>query len=118
VESFIRNGVRPALIPVLINYFQGRKMKVKWHGQMSSERNLNGSWPQGSTFGLVEYLAQSNDNSDCIDVEDRFKFVDDLSFLEIIYMLNVGISSYNVRAHVPSDVPTHNQVISSANLKF
>ena len=32
-------------------------------------------------------------------------------------MLNVGISRYNVRAHVPSDVPTHNQVISSANLK-
>jgi hypothetical protein len=92
-------------------------MKVKWHGQLSSERNLNGGGPQGSSFGLWEYLSQSNDNADCIDVEDRFKFVDDLSFLEIIYMLNVGISSYNVRAHVPSDVPTHNQVISSANLK-
>ena len=29
IESFIRNGVRPALIPVLINYFQDRKMSVK-----------------------------------------------------------------------------------------
>ena len=26
VESFIENGVRPALIPVLINYFQVRQM--------------------------------------------------------------------------------------------
>jgi hypothetical protein len=66
---------------------------------------------------LWEYLSQSNDNADCVDVEDRFKFVDDLSFLEIIYMLNVGISSYNIRAHVPSDIPTHNQVICNTNLK-
>ena len=29
VQSFIKNGVRPALIPLLINYFQSRKMKVK-----------------------------------------------------------------------------------------
>ena len=50
-------------------------------------------------------------------MEDRFKFVDDLSFLEIIYLLNVGISSYNIKAHVPSNIPTHNQVISSSNLK-
>jgi hypothetical protein len=117
IESFIRNGVRPALIPVLINYFQGRQMKVKWHGHLSSNRDLNGGGPQGSTFGLWEYLSQSNDNAECVDLEDRFKFVDDLSFLEIIYMLNVGIASYNIRAHVPSDIPTHNQVIPSANLK-
>ena len=102
---------------MLINYFQGRQMKVKWHGHLSSPRDLNGGGPQGSTFGLWEYLSQSNDNADCVDVEDRFKFVDDLSFLEIIYMLNVGISSYNIRAHVPSDIPTHNQVISNTNLK-
>jgi hypothetical protein len=52
VESFIKNGVRPALIPVLVNYFQGRSMKVKWHGEISSERHLNGGGPQGSTFGI------------------------------------------------------------------
>ena len=117
IEAFIRNGVRPALIPVLINYFQGRKMRVKWHGKFSSERELRGSGPQGSSFGLWEYLAQSNDNADCIDVKNRFKFVDDLSFVEIIFLLNIGLSSYNVRAHVPSNVPTHNQVIKGSNLK-
>ena len=31
IQSFIKNGLRPSLIPVLINYFQDRKMKVKWH---------------------------------------------------------------------------------------
>ena len=29
LESFIRNGVRPALLPLLKNYFQNRKMVVK-----------------------------------------------------------------------------------------
>ena len=36
VESFIRNGVRPSLIPVLVNYFQNREMSVKWHGCRST----------------------------------------------------------------------------------
>ena len=61
-------------------------------------------------------MSQSNDNAECVDEADRFKFVDDLSFLEIIYLLNVGLSSYNIRAHVPSNIPTHNQVVSSENL--
>ena len=29
VQSFIDNGVRPALIPILVNFFQNRKMRVK-----------------------------------------------------------------------------------------
>ena len=62
-------------------------------------------------------MAQSNDNADCVDVKDRFKFVDDLSFVEIIFILNMGLSSYNVRAHVPSNVPIHNQIIQGSKLK-
>ena len=38
VESFIKNGVRPSLIPVLTNFFMGRKLTVKWHGCKSSKR--------------------------------------------------------------------------------
>ena len=117
VESFLKNGVRPSLIPLIISYFQGRKMRVKWKGKVSSQKDLNGGGPQGSTFGIWEYLSQSNDNAECVDKDDRFKFVDDLSFLEIIYLLNVGLSTYNVHREVPSDIPTHNQFIESRNLK-
>ena len=117
VESFIKNGVRPALIPLLTNYFQGRKMIVKWKGEHSSERELKGGGPQGSTFGIWEYLSQSNSNADCISESDRFKFVDDLTFLEIIFLLSVGLASYNVRQHVSSNLPTHNQIIPAKNLK-
>ena len=92
-------------------------MQVKWHGVKSKVRELNSGGPQGATFGIWEYLSQSNDNADCISESDRFKFVDDLSFLEIIQLLSVGLASYNIRAHIPSNIPTHNQIIVSENLK-
>ena len=117
IISFIQNGVRPALIPMLVSYFQGRKMKVKWHDKLSSERDLKGGGPQGSTFGIWEYLSQSNDNAESINESERFKFVDDLTFLEIIHLLNVGLATYNIKQHIPSNLPVHNQIISPSNLK-
>ena len=117
IESFIENGVRPALIPVLINYFQDREMSVKWHGCKSVPRKVNGGGPQGATIGLLEYLSQSNDNSDCVSESERFKFLDDLSILEIVNLLTIGITSYNLKYQIPSDVPQHNQYIPSENLE-
>ena len=117
IESFIRNGVRPALIPVLVNYFQDRQMSVNWHGCRSVPRHINGGGPQGATLGILEYLSQSNDSSDCVRVEDRFKFIDDLSILEIVNLLTVGLSSFNLKHQVPTDIPLHNQFISPQNLQ-
>ena len=117
VESFIRNGVRPALIPVLTSYFQDREMRVKWHGCQSVPRKLAGGGPAGATLGLLEYLSQSNNNADCVSESDRFKFIDDLSVLEIVNLLTVGISSFNLKHQVPNDIPEHNQIIDSKNLK-
>ena len=117
VESFLENGVRPSLIPVLVNYFQDRKMSVKWHGCQSVPKDIKGGGPQGATLGLLEYLSQSNHSADCVDVKDRFKFVDDLSILEIVNLLTVGITSYNCKLSVPSDIPSHNQFIPPGNLE-
>ena len=105
IKSFIQNGVRPSLIPVLINYFEDRKMSVKWHGRQSVPRTINGGGPQGATIGILEYLAQSNNSADCVSEEDRFRFIDDLSVLEIVNLLTVGISSFNIRGQIPSDIP-------------
>jgi len=60
IESFIENGVRPSLIPLLVNYFQDRKMSVKWHGCRSVPRIIRGDGPQGATLGLLEYQSESN----------------------------------------------------------
>ena len=117
IEAFIQCGVRSSLIPLLINYLQDRTMTVKWNGLTSTERKLNGGGPQGATFGIWEYLTQSNDNSDCVHPDYRFKFVDDLTVLEKVNLLVVGLASFNYHATVPSDIPTHNQLIPPEHLK-
>ena len=65
----------------------------------------------------MEYLAQSNHNSDIVGQDERFKFLDDLSILEAVNLLSIGISSYNIRNHVPSDVPVGNGYIDPTNLE-
>ena len=117
VESFINNGVRPSLIPILISYFEDRQMRVKWHGKLSGPRKLPGGGAMGASLGNWEYLSQTNNNADFIPEEDRFKFVDDLSTLEVINLLTVGLSSFNMKNQVPSDIPVHGQFINSSNLK-
>ena len=50
IKAFLKCGVRPSLIPLLINYFQDRTMAVKWHNKTSTKRKLNGGGPQGATL--------------------------------------------------------------------
>ena len=92
-------------------------MSVKWHGKSSIPRDVNGGGPQGATLGLLQYVSQSNDCADSVHVADRFRFVDDLSILEVINLLNVGLASHNVKQHIPSHIPDHNMFIPSENLK-
>ena len=67
INSFIENKVRPSLIPILMNYFQGRKGFVKWRGLHSETKDIYGGSPQGGFFGILSYLSQSNDNSEMVD---------------------------------------------------
>ena len=76
-------------------------MKVKWHGETSEIRKLNGGGPQGATFGIWEYLAQSNNSADCVKPDYRFKFVVELSVLEKINLLIIGLASFNPKISVP-----------------
>ena len=92
-------------------------MQVKWHGTVSKTRKIFGGGPQGATLGILEYLSQSNNNADCVNVEDRFKFIDDLTTLEVVNLLITGICSYNLKSHIPSDIPVHNQVIPPEKIK-
>ena len=116
IESFLKNGVRHSLIPILVSFFQNRSMKVKWNGETSSSRVLNGGGPQGGLMGILEYLSQTNDNTESIPVEDRFKFIDDLSILEIINLICLGLSSFNCKLQVPSDINVeHGQYLPPQN---
>ena len=117
MEAFIKMGVRPVLLPCLLNFFQDRKMKLKWKGVLSNEKQLPGSGPMGATLGLLEYIAQSNNNTEGLKVNEKFKWVDDLSTLEKIKLQNAALQSYNVRLHVPNDIPVDNGFIQPESLK-
>ena len=117
IKSFVKNGVRKSILSVLINYFQDRKMKVKWKNKLSSIWALPGGVPQGCSLGLHEYDCQTNDNTDFLMKEDKYKFVDDLSILEVINLIGIGLSSYNFKEHVASDVGIGQSFIPSANPK-
>ena len=71
----------------------------------------------GSTFGILGYLSQSNDNANCVPEEDRFKYMDDLTFLELISLTNIGIATHNLKFKIPSNVPVHNQFVPNNHLK-
>ena len=117
VQSFVDNGVRRSIIPLLINYFQERKMKVKWHGCLSKERDLNGGGPQGCSVGLLEYDSQTNNNCNFVAEDERFKFVDDLNLLEIIKLISIGLTIYNFRNHVASDIGLDEFYLPLENIK-
>ena len=116
VNSFIKNGVRPSLVPCLISYYEDREMHVRWHGQTSTKRKMPGSGAMGATFGILEFISQTNSNADNIPIEDRIKYFDDVSILEEINLVSIELTSYNVKNQVPSDLPLHGQYIHEKQL--
>ena len=84
---------------------------------MSVTKRLKGGGPQGSTKGVLSYMSQSNNNADSVPLEDRFKYFDDLTVVEVINLLNIGISSARVKETIPSDLPEHNQLVNNNSLK-
>ena len=56
VQSFVENGVRGTLVPLLTSYFQNRRMIVNWHGEESRMRLLKGGRPSRGTMGHIGIL--------------------------------------------------------------
>ena len=92
-------------------------MRVKFHGQISESKTQPGSGAQEASLGNHEFTSQTNNNADCVPEADRYKFVDDLSCLEKINLLSIGLAYYNYKLQVPSDIPSHGQIISNEHLK-
>ena len=116
IEKFIKMGVRASLVPILASYLTDRKMQVRYNDAYSSTHSLPGGGPQGSLVGLIEYFVQSNDNADCVDPDLRFKYVDDLSVLELIMLAGI-LSEYNFKQHVASDIGIDEKYVAPENLK-
>ena len=91
-------------------------MAVKWKGKLSQPRPLPGSGAQGGALGQLEYLSQTNNNVDFADKDKKYKFIDDLSLLVVVNVLMSGISAYNFKQHVASDIGTHGNYLPSKTL--
>ena len=55
---------------------------------------------------------------DPMDQDEKFKFIDGLSFLEIINLISIGIASYDCWEHVPSDIAIDNGFTDSSKLSI
>ena len=68
-------------------------------------------------FGNLSFLSQSNDSVEHIEEDYQYKFVDDLTVLEIVNPISIGMASFNTKSSVPSDIPIHNRYIPPEHLK-
>jgi hypothetical protein len=103
INKLIKMGVRASLIPVLIEFLEDRKMQVTFNSAKSKWYDLVGGSPQGSWNGQNCYIAASDDNADCVEEEDQFKYCDDLSILELV-MIGGILTEYDFHQHVASDI--------------
>ena len=65
--------------------------------------DLVGGSPQGSLIGQDSYIVSSNDNTEGIEDDDVFKYIDDVNLLEIVLMASI-LQEYNYLEHVPNDI--------------
>ena len=92
-------------------------------GEDSTLITLCGGFPAGSVIGQDCYLVASNDAAEEVNIDDRFRYIDDLEILELI-MLSGILQEYDGFSHVPSDLPQDykylagNTTQTQANLNF
>ena len=110
VQKMIRLGIRPSLVPILIEFLSDRKMSVKFNQKESKIYNLIGGGPQGSQSGQTAYISASDDNAYHVPQDDRYKYCDDLHMLELVMLADVLVE-YDFQQHVASDVGVDQQFI-------
>ena len=75
-----------------------------------------GGSPQGSWMGQMAYIAASDDAARGLEDQDKYKYCDDLTILELI-ALGGMLSDYNFREHVASDIAVDELYINPENLQ-
>ena len=115
IAKFNKMGIRPSLANILIDFLEDRQMSVCFNSEQSSLFSLIGGGPQGSWAGQQCFSVASDDNASFIEQEDRYKFCDDLSILELVLLGNM-LTEYNFQEHVASDVGLGERFLPSQGL--
>ena len=104
ITKFVNMGLRSSLVNILIEFIEERQMSVKYNGEESKLHTLIGGGPQGSWSGQACYLTASDDCAETVPLDDRYRYCDDLTILELV-MLGDILTEYNFLEHVASDIP-------------
>ena len=64
---------------------------------------LVGGSLQGSFIGQYCFIVNSNDNTEDMDEDNIYKYIDDLDILELILMAFL-LQEYDYHEHVPNDI--------------
>ena len=78
-------------------------MTVRYNSAWSKWHSLVGGSPQGSWMGQMAYIAASDDAARGLEDQDKFKFCDDLTILELVMMGGL-LTEYDFKSHVASDI--------------
>ena len=103
ITKFIKMGVRPSLINILIEFLEERQMTGKFNSEESTLYSLIGGGPQGCWTGQACFITASDDNAEFVSQEDRYKFSDDLNILEVVMLGNI-LTEYDFSSHVAADI--------------
>ena len=68
--------------------------------RLSHKLGIQSSIENGVRPSLISILSQTKRNTYLIDLDDKLKFMDDLSVLEIINLISQGLTSFNFKSHV------------------
>ena len=82
IKKLIGLGVNSAIIPTICSFLSARSQTVRYNGVESTPLHLTCGVPQGTKLGPIIFLAMVNDAA--LVTELRWKYVDDLSFVEIV----------------------------------
>ena len=112
----IKIGIRSSITKILIDFMNERKMQVKMNGQSSKSYDLIGGSPQGSILGQLLYIIGSDDVSEEVPDEDKYKYIDDLAVLDAVKTSD-KLVEYDLKQHVPSDIATHEKFLAPNTFK-
>ena len=73
-------------------------------------------WRNGALWGILEYLSLSNNNTEYISIKEKFQFIDDLTILEKVNLLCIGLSSFNFKRNIASDIIQNGYYLHQENL--
>ena len=76
IPKLLELGVRPAIVPWIMDFLRARQQKVKYNSTLSDWRTLNAGVPQGTRLGPIVFLAMINDFVPPHAIQS-FKYVDD-----------------------------------------